>query len=449
MTKGNSQRKFLAAAVLCSLLTTAPVWAANQVATDTVTTSNSAGTRYTSINVTQESSTDKTAIVGIANKTPIAMTVYMAPGATISVSSAADGTGNGRSAGGINNDTTPLTVDEALNLTVTAATAAMPQGPNMSIFAAGVSNYRADLTLGRDGAANTITVKADAGTYTGTKTGYSEAEATGISQRLGSVTISGDTTLNVSAQGMTPGAGSDVSRALAMATGISGSGGGFMLGAPILGAPIPGSSTNTVKLGNLTGTISAQGGTVNADSGRYAYARANGIDTRNTTLSADSVNLTVQAAGGTAAGAASAADVSAWAQGITQASYSQSGTAAKITVTGPTSLKVNASGGRYEGTGSAQTSAALAFGIGAIDVAPYTKGISYSGTYKLSDVTAVVSATGGTDNAGSTDPDNPTTGGDVSAVAAGVATGIGSLTAKSLDLTVTAQGGTAAGERCY
>jgi hypothetical protein len=76
-------------------------------------------------------------------------------------------------------------------------------------------------------------------------------------------------------------------------------------------------------------------------------------------------------------------------------------------VTGPTSLKVSATGGSYEGTGSAESSYALAFGIGEMDVAPYTPGISRSGTYKLSDVTAVVSATGGTDNAGSTDPDNP------------------------------------------
>jgi hypothetical protein len=69
------------------------------------------------------------------------MTVYMAPGATISVSSAADGTGIGRRAVGIKNDTTPLTVDEALNLTVTAATAATSQGSNMYISATGVSNY--------------------------------------------------------------------------------------------------------------------------------------------------------------------------------------------------------------------------------------------------------------------------------------------------------------------
>ena len=443
MAKGNSQRKFLAAAVLCSLLTTAPVWAATQTATDTVTTSNSAGTRYTSINVTQESATTKTAIVGIANKTPIDMTVYMAPGATISVSSAADGTGIGRRAVGIKNDTIPLTVDEALNLTVTAATVATSQGSNMYISATGVSNDEADLTLGQDGAANTITVKADAGTYTGTETGSSTATATGIVPRYGSITISGDTTLNVSAQGMVPGAASDVDEAGAMATGIGS--GGFMLGAPILGTPILGGSS-TIKLGNLTGTISAQGGTVNTDSGSSAYATANGINTRNTTLTADSVNLTVQAAGGTAGGAASAADVYAQAMGITQYSYSGGSSGAKFTVTGPTSLKVSATGGSYEGTGSAKSSYALAYGIGKMDAPPYMPGISYSGTYKLSDVTAVVSATGGTDNAGSTDPDNPTAGGDVSAVAAGVATGIGSLTAKSLDLTVSAQGGTAAGK---
>jgi hypothetical protein len=66
-----SSKKFLAAAVLCSLLSTTPVWAATQTATDTVTTSNTAGTRYTSINVTQESATDKSCNhVGITTLEP-------------------------------------------------------------------------------------------------------------------------------------------------------------------------------------------------------------------------------------------------------------------------------------------------------------------------------------------------------------------------------------------
>ena len=369
MAKGNSQRKFLAAAVLCSLLTTAPVWAATKTATDTVTTSNSAGTRYTSINVTQESSTEKEQITGIYSPGTGDMTVYMAPGATISVSSVSDGTGdNGRSAVGITNGLTPLTVDEALNLTVTAATAATSQGSNMYISATGVSNDEADLTLGQDGAANTITVKADAGTYTGTETGSSTATATGIVPRYGSITISGDTTLNVSAQGMVPGAGSKVRKAEGVAAGIGS--GGIALGAPSLGIPILGGSTSTIKLGDLTGTISAQGGTVNTGSGSYAYAKANGIDIRNTTLTADSVNLTVQATGGTAGGAASAANVYAQAMGITQYSYSGDSSGSKLTVTGPTSLKVSATGGSYEGTGSAESSYALAYGIGKMAAPP-------------------------------------------------------------------------------
>ena len=112
-----SSNKLLAAAVLCSLLSTTPVWAATHTATDTVKTSNTAGTRYTSINVTQESSTEKGQITGIYSPGSGDMTVYMAPGATISVSSAADGTGStGQSAVGITNGLTPLTVDEALNL---------------------------------------------------------------------------------------------------------------------------------------------------------------------------------------------------------------------------------------------------------------------------------------------------------------------------------------------
>ena len=420
MAKGNSQRKFLAAAVLCSLLSTTPVWAANQVATDTVGTSNTAGTRYTSINVTQESSTDKQVLIGISNGVNRAMTVYMAPGATISVSSAADGTGNGRQAVGILDYGPSLTVDEALNLTVTAATAATPKGGYMHVSAAGVSNPNGDLTLGRDGAANTITVKADAGTYTGAETGESWAEANGFVQ-YGPITISGDTTLNVSAQGMAPGAGSTVSVAEAKAIGSNGS------------------STGAVKLGGLTGTISAQGGTVNTGGMVFADATAGGIDLRGS-LTSDSTDLTVTATGGTAAAGAQNADVSATASGLVQRNDNKGTGSDKLTVTGPATLHVTAIGGGYEGTGSAGKSSAVATGIGSQEV-----GLNIS-NYKLGDVTAVVSATGGTDNAGSTDPDNPTAGGDISAVAAGVVTDIGSLTAKSLDLNVSAQGGTAAGK---
>jgi outer membrane autotransporter protein len=433
-----SSKKFLAAAVLCSLLGTTPVWAATQTATDRVTTSNTAGTRYTSINVTQESATEKYEIIGISNPGTGDMTVYMAPGATISASSAADGTRIGQNAYGITNIITSLTVDEALKVTVTAATAATPKGADMDVSATGVGSYKADLTLGLDGAANTITVKADAGTYTGVEAGSSLATAAGIESQGGAITISGDTTLNASAQGMTPGAGSNVNvgRAEAEANGIVCS-----------CIPIPiGSTSHALKLGGLTGTISAQGGTVNTGSDSAASARAYGIENYETTLTADSVNLTAQATGGTAGGQASTADVAARAEGIIQNGSTKYGPAAQLTVTGPTSVKVSATGGGYEGTGSAESSNALAFGIGAMAVAPYTSGIPYSGTYKLSDVTAVVRATGGTDNAGSTDPDNPTTGADVSAVAAGVITGIGSLTAKNLDLTVSAQGGTAAGK---
>ena len=118
MAKGNSQRKFLAAAVLCSLLSTTPVWAATKTATDTVRTSNTAGTRYTSINVTQESATEKNRIMGIYNRGKENMTVYMAPDATISVSSTTDGAKSGQNAYVITNIITSLTLDVALILSV-------------------------------------------------------------------------------------------------------------------------------------------------------------------------------------------------------------------------------------------------------------------------------------------------------------------------------------------
>jgi hypothetical protein len=63
-------------------------------------------------------------------------------------------------------------------------------------------------------------------------------------------------------------------------------------------------------------------------------------------------------------------------EGIIQNGSTKYGPAAQLTVTGPTSLKVSATGGGYEGTGSAESSYALAFGIGDMAVAPYTSGIS-------------------------------------------------------------------------
>jgi outer membrane autotransporter protein len=433
--------KILAAAVLCSLLSAAPVWASSAPpqADDTVTTSNTAGTRYTSINVTQESATAKYQILGINSPGTGDMTVYMAPGATISVSSTANGTGVGMSACGISNADTALTVDEALNLKVTAATAAASQKWFMYVSATGITNSKGNLNLGRPGAANTITVKADAGTYTGATRGLSVATALGMKQFDSSITISGATTINAEAQGLTPGSGSKVSTAQAEALGI-----GSPTNEPIP-IPYPISTNTSIKLDDLTGTISARGGTVNTGSeGPTAAAIAGGIRSDGK-LTAASANLKVTATGGTAAADAQGADVSAAATGLSQIIYYQDTVINdKLTLTGPATLTVSATGGGYEGTGSAGNSSATAVGIGGQGLGIGLKTIS---SYDLSDVTAVVTATGGTANAGSTDLDHPTTGGDVSASATGVLAGQGSLTARNLDLTVTAQGGAAAGTK--
>jgi hypothetical protein len=475
-----SSKKFLAAAVLCSLLGTTPVWAATQTATDRVTTSNTAGTRYTSINVTQESATEKYEIIGISNPGTGDMTVYMAPGATISASSAADGTRIGQNAYGITNIITSLTVDEALKVTVTAATAATPKGADMDVSATGVGSYKADLTLGLDGAANTITVKADAGTYTGVEAGSSLATAAGIESQGGAITISGDTTLNASAQGMTPGAGSNVNvgRAEAEANGIVCS-----------CIPIPiGSTSHALKLGGLTGTISAQGGTVNTGSDSSASARAYGIENYETTLTADSVNLTAQATGGTAGGQASTADVSAAAAGVITGIGSltaknldltvsaQGGTAAgedatvnvdaegltqkvspesasdsgSVRVTGATRLNVTATGGNTTGTGSriaTTTSATSAIGIKNVisekNSSPYNPAAA---TMELGTVEGSVTATGGTVNTDGVSTENFA----IITTALGVMNGVqgegignidgGSLSLDSLKLNVTGTG---------
>ena len=472
-----SSKKFLAAAVLCSLLSTTPVWAATQTATDRVTASNTAGTRYTSINVTQESSTEKYEIIGISNPGTGDMTVYMAPGATISASSAADGTRIGQNAYGITNIITSLTVDEALKVTVTAATAATPKGADMDVSATGVGSYKADLTLGRDGAANTITVKADAGTYNGAETGSSLATAAGIESQGGAITISGDTTFNVSAQGMTPGAGSNVRRAVAEAEGIV---------CTLIPIDI-GSTGHALKLGGLTGTISAQGGTVNTGSGNSASARAYGIDNYETTLTADSVNLTAQATGGTAGGQASTANVSAAAAGVATGIGSltaksldltvsaQGGTAAgkdatvnvdaegltqkvspasasdsgSVRVTGATRLNVTATGGNTTGTGSRiATTASATNAIGIKNVisensSPYNPAAA---TMELGTVEGSVTATGGTVNTDGVSTENFA----IITTAMGVMNGVqaegfgnidgGSLSLDSLKLNVTGTG---------
>jgi outer membrane autotransporter protein len=432
--------KILAAAILGALLTTGPVWAATQTATDTVTTSNTAGTRYTSIAVTQDSSAEKDTIAAIATEEEAAMHVYLAPGATITANSAADGTSVGKYAYGITADNDSLTVNGALNVTAAATTAATQTGTGRSIYATGIDNYGSDLTLGEAGSTNTITATAS-GTYKGLNTGTSVATVYGIFNEDGSITINGDTTLNVSAQGLMPAENAKLSRARAKAIGVYTTTSG-----PILKTPSK-SSNNSLTFDALAGTISAQGGTVNTGSSN-AYAKSTGIDNSGSNVTAHSVDLTVTAKGGTAVGDAKDVGVWATAKGLNQSNYNydyEADSNSKLTVTGATALHVTAIGGNYTGTATAEDSSAVATGIGTL-LTQHEEPILYSGTYKLGDVTAVVNAIGGTDNAGSEDPENQTTGGDVSAAAAGVATGIGSLTAKNLDLTATAQGGTAAGK---
>jgi hypothetical protein len=165
-------KKILTAAVMYSLLAVSPVWAANQTATTTVTGSNTAATPYISIAVSQDPTASDYETLAVSHENTDAMTVYMASGGTVSVTSkgtsdyAADTKGVKNEVGGA------LTIAGDLDLTSTAATADSSVADPSASDAA--SAYGID---------QTITLTDDADTNSGT------------------VTVTGATKLNVSATG--------------------------------------------------------------------------------------------------------------------------------------------------------------------------------------------------------------------------------------------------------
>ena len=487
--------KILTAAVLCSLLSAAPVWASSAPpqADDTVMAGNTADTPYTSINVTQESAHYKAAIRGIRLLPGTGTHVYMAPGATITVSNIADGSGTTHGAAGIVNDDT-LTVDQALKLHVSATPAATQTGTDLYMGEYGVFNSKGSLTLGETAAANTITVTADSGSYNGTGTGIGSVSTIGIGTFAGTeTTVNGSTTFQVSATGLTPGAQAQVSKATAFAAAI------------YSGDRNNNSTTNsTLKLGTVSGVISATGGTVNAAEDRQATgstaaaenwlatAQAVAIDNYRSNLTLDNatftvtatggkatngtdaagvttpagsnvsvlvagihteigslttagnLDLTVTAQGGAATGTKANLDVSAYGLAQTPRPLSSADTST-VVVAGTTRLKVAATGGTTTASGQTEGANTIATGVkNSLSVS-----VPALARMTLGDVSGTVMATGGTVQAESvlTEANGVMNGGDYNktdSITQNMPGGI--LTLKSLDLSVTATGARLTGE---
>jgi outer membrane autotransporter protein len=386
-------KKILTAAVMYSLLAVSPVWAANQTATTTVTGSNTAATPYISIAVSQDPTASDYETLAVSHENTDAMTVYMASGGTVSVTSkgtsdyAADTKGVKNEVGGA------LTIAGDLDLTSTAATAdSSVADPSTSVDASAYGIYQ------------TITLTDDADTNSGR------------------VTVPGATKLNVSATGGGVTESGTAVSADAYAYGINNATDNLN------GSIIPGRAT--MSLGAVSGSVTAAGGTANvaSSSSNDAYAEAYGVENMGV-LTLDSVDLTVEAKGGTIAAGTGTANAEAY--GIETNVGSTNGSKSKLTVAGTTNLQVTAVAGNPSGEGKVATSYATAYGINDYPM-------NWSGSYDSMDtgaITATVTAQAGTVNTNDSYIDTQAYG----LCANGV------VTTGALDLTVTATGGTVSG----
>ena len=376
-----------------SLLAVSPVWAANQTATTTVTGSNTAATPYISIAVSQDHTASDTQTLAVSHENTDAMTVYMAPGGTISVTSKGTSDYAAVTKGVKNEVGGALTIAGDLDLTSTAATAdSSVADPSASVAA---SAYGID---------QTITLTDDTDTSSGT------------------VTVTGATKLNVSATGggVTGSGTADYTNAYAY--GINNATDNLN------GSIIPGRAT--MSLGAVSGSVTAAGGTANvaSSSSNDAYAEAYGVENMGV-LTLDSVDLTVEAKGGTIAAGTGTANAEAY--GIETNVGSTNGSKSKLTVAGTTNLQVTAVAGNPSGEGKVATSYATAYGINDYPM-------NWSGSYDSMDtgaITATVTAQAGTVNTNDSYIDTQAYG----LCANGV------VTTGALDLTVTATGGTVSG----
>jgi outer membrane autotransporter protein len=377
-----------------SLLAVSPVWAANQTATTTVTGSNTAATPYISIAVSQDPTASDYETLAVSHENTDAMTVYMAPGGTVSVTSkgtsdyAADTKGVKNEVGGA------LTIAGDLDLTSTAATADSSVADPSASDAA--SAYGID---------QTITLTDDADTNSGT------------------VTVTGATKLNVSATGggVTESGTADYTNAYAY--GINNATDNIDPN----GSRIP--ERATMSLGAVSGSVTAAGGTANvaSSSSNDAYAEAYGVENMGV-LTLDSVDLTVEAKGGTIAAGTGTAN--AYAYGIETYVDSENGSNSKLAIAGTTNLQVKAVAGNPSGEGKITNSYAVAYGVNNYPMTASNYDVMNTGA-----ITATVTAQAGTVN---------TNGSYINSQAYGLCAN-GGVTTGALDLTVTATGGTVSG----
>jgi outer membrane autotransporter protein len=488
-----SSKKVLATAVLCSLLTTSPVWAAQQ-ATTTVTTDTNVSKADDPYSKIEVKSTDAGALgIAVADYNSANLHVYMSTDGVINVSAAptakntyADVTGIQNVRRAASQSDTTLTVTGPATLTVSAtggentggnsatgnawgidlssasrtsletvnATVTATGGKVTGVVladrylateatACGVQVEVANLTTG----AASFTVTAQGGTVSGSASS-AKASAYGVKAWGGTTAIGGDLALTIKSAGGTVAENGELAVAYADAYGVRIS--------PYMnpGATYPGSLTVN---GAITGSITAQGGTAKLASPDNSYnggnlCKATGIDNDSSTLQADGASLTVTAAGGAfTSSLAEYVSASAEAYGIATSG------AHTTSITGATKLTVTATGGTAttktdaaDDSGSAYASAE-AYGVGNSYnlYAQTSSGLTVS-TLTLGSLAAEVTATAGN----AQDIGQPGKNSSAYATAFGISNGTNTtvqntnptatIKAASADLTVTAAGGTGA-----
>ena len=483
-------KKVLATAVLCSLLTASPVWAAQQ-ATTTVTTDTNVSTADNPYSKIEVKSTDRGALgIAVANNDNDNLHVYMSTDGVINVSAAptakdtfADVSGIQSNRPATSQTDTTLTVTGPATLTVSAT------GGESTGVASATGNARGiDLSSNSRTSLETVnaTVTATGGKVTGAASGYLATEATAYGVQVGMANLTtGAASFTVTAQGGTV-SGSAIS-AVASAYGVTAWGGTTAIGGDLAltiksaggtvaengelavanadaygvrispymnpGATYPGSLTVN---GAITGSITAQGGTAKLASPDNSYnggnlCKATGIDNDSSTLQADGASLTVTAAGGAfTSSLAKYVSASAAAYGIATSG------AHTTAITGATKLTVTATGGTATTKSDADNSGYAYASADAYGVdnsyklyAQTSSGLTVS-TLTLGSLAAEVTATAGN----AQDVGKPGKNSGAYATATGISNGTyttvqdtnptATIKAASADLTVTATGGTGA-----
>ena len=485
-----SSKKVLATAVLCSLLTTSPVWAAQQ-ATTTVTTDTNVSTADNPYSKIEVKSTDRGALgIAVANNDNDNLHVYMSTDGVINVSAAPTAKDTFADVSGIQSNR-PATSQTDTTLTVTGPatlTVSATGGENTGGNSATGNAWGIDLSSASRTSLETVnaTVTATGGKVTGAASGYLATEATAYGVQVGMANLTtGAASFTVTAQGGTV-SGSAIS-AVASAYGVTAWGGTTAIGGDLAltiksaggtvaengelavanadaygvrispyinpGATYPGSLTVN---GAITGSITAQGGTAKLASLDNSYnggnlCKATGIDNDSSTLQADGASLTVTAAGGAfTSSLAKYVSASAAAYGIATSG------AHTTAITGATKLTVTATGGTATTKSDADNSGYAYASADAYGVdnsyklyAQTSSGVTVS-TLTLGSLAAEVTATAGN----AQDVGKPGKNSWAYATATGISNGTyttvqdtnptATIKAASADLTVTAAGGTGA-----